>query len=33
MVKVTVLRIENNKIRLGFEAAANVAIHRLEVGE
>lgn len=33
LVKVTVLGIENGKVRLGFEAAADVPIHRLEVWE
>ena len=31
LVKVTVLGIENGKVRLGFEAADDVAVHRLEV--
>jgi carbon storage regulator CsrA len=30
-LKVTVLGIENGKVRLGFEAAHNVPVHRLEV--
>jgi carbon storage regulator len=33
MLKVTVLGIERGKVRLGFEAAANVPVHRLEVWE
>ena len=33
VVKVTVLGIENGKVRLGFEAAKNLPIHRLEVWE
>jgi carbon storage regulator len=33
VVKITVLGIENGKVRLGFEAAANVPVHRMEVWE
>jgi carbon storage regulator CsrA len=33
LLKVTVLGIENGKVRLGFEAAENVPVHRLEVWE
>ena len=33
LVKVTVLGIENGKVRLGFEAADDVPVHRLEVWE
>ena len=33
LVKITVLAIENGKVRLGFEAAKDVAVHRLEVWE
>ena len=33
MLKVTVLGIDNGKVRLGFEAADSVPIHRLEVWE
>ena len=33
MLKVTVLGIERGKVRLGFEAAADVPVHRLEVWE
>ena len=33
LLKVTVLGIENGKVRLGFEAANEVPIHRLEVWE
>jgi carbon storage regulator CsrA len=33
LLKVTVLEIENGKVRLGFEADNNVAIHRSEVWE
>jgi carbon storage regulator len=33
LLKVTVLGIENGKVRLGFEAAEDVPIHRLEVWE
>lgn len=31
LLKVTVLGIERGKVRLGFEAADNVPVHRLEV--
>jgi carbon storage regulator len=33
MLKVTVLGIENGKVRLGFEAPEDVPVHRLEVWE
>ena len=33
MVKLTVLGIENGRVRLGFEAPAEVPVHRLEVWE
>ena len=33
LLKVTVLGIENGKVRLGFEAADEVPVHRLEVWE
>jgi len=33
LLKVTVLGIDNGKVRLGFEAADDVPIHRLEVWE
>jgi carbon storage regulator len=33
MLKVTVLGIDRGKVRLGFEAAADVPVHRLEVWE
>ncbi len=33
LLKVTVLGIEHNKVRLGFEAASDVPVHRLEVWE
>ena len=33
LLKVTVLGIEQGKVRLGFEAAENVPVHRLEVWE
>jgi carbon storage regulator CsrA len=33
LLKVTVLGIEQNKVRLGFEAASDVPVHRLEVWE
>jgi carbon storage regulator CsrA len=33
LLKVTVLGIDNGKVRLGFEAAEHVPVHRLEVWE
>ena len=33
ILKVTVLRIKSGSVVLGFEAAADVAVHRLEVWE
>jgi len=33
LLKVTVLGIDNGKVRLGFEAAQEVPVHRLEVWE
>lgn len=33
VLKVTVLEIKSGSVRLGFEAAANVPVHRLEVWE
>jgi len=33
LLKVTVLGIDKGKVRLGFEAAENVPVHRLEVWE
>jgi carbon storage regulator len=33
LLKVIVLGIENGKVRLGFEAADDVPVHRLEVWE
>jgi carbon storage regulator len=33
LLKVTVLEIQNGKVRLGFEAARDVRVHRLEVWE
>lgn len=33
LLKVIVLGIENSKVRLGFEASNDVAIHRLEIWE
>ena len=33
LLKVTVLEIGSNKVRLGFEADAKVPVHRLEVWE
>jgi carbon storage regulator len=33
LLKVTVLDIKNGKVRLGFDADANVPVHRLEVWE
>ncbi|TMQ33339.1 MAG: carbon storage regulator [Planctomycetota bacterium] len=33
MLKVTVLDIQRGQVRLGFEAEADVPVHRLEVWE
>lgn len=33
LLKVTVLEIGNGKVRLGFEAPADVPVHRTEVWE
>jgi carbon storage regulator len=33
ILKVTVLDVKAGKVRLGFEAAADVPVHRLEVWE
>jgi carbon storage regulator CsrA len=33
LLKVTVLGIQHGKVRLGFEAADHVPVHRLEVWE
>ena len=33
MLKVTVVEVIRGKVRLGFEAAAGVAVHRAEVWE
>ena len=33
MVKVTVVEIRNGRVRLGFEADADVPVHRMEVWE
>ena len=33
MVRVTVVEVIRGKVRLGFEAAAGVAVHRAEVWE
>ena len=33
LLKVTVLEIQHGKVRLGFEAGADVPVHRLEVWE
>ena len=33
MLKVTVLEIKGGRVRLGFEAADDVPVHRLEVWE
>jgi carbon storage regulator CsrA len=33
MVKVTVLEIRNGRVRLGFDASAEVPVHRAEVWE
>jgi len=33
MLKVTVVEIKNGRVRLGFEAATGIPVHRLEVWE
>ena len=33
MIQVTVLEIKNGRVRLGFEADADVPVHRMEVWE
>ena len=33
IIKVTVLGIKNGQVRLGFEADADVPVHRMEVWE
>ena len=33
LLKVTVLEVKNGSVRLGFEAAAEVPIHRWEIWE
>jgi len=33
LLKVTVLEIKNDRVRLGFEAAAEIPVHRSEVWE
>jgi len=33
LLKVTVLEIRNNKVKLGFEVDAKVPVHRLEIWE
>ena len=33
LLKVTVLEVKNGSVRLGFEAAADVPIHRWEIWE
>jgi carbon storage regulator len=33
MIKITVVEIRNGRVRLGFEADADVPVHRLEVWE
>jgi carbon storage regulator len=33
LLKVTVIEIKNGRVRLGFEAAAKIPVHRLEVWE
>jgi len=33
LLKVTVLEIKNDRVRLGFEAAAEIPVHRAEVWE
>jgi len=33
LLKVTVVEIKNGRVRLGFEAAVGIPVHRLEVWE
>jgi carbon storage regulator CsrA len=33
LIRITVLEIESGKVRLGFEAAEDIPVHRLEVWE
>jgi len=33
VLRITVLQIDNGRVRLGFEADADVPVHRLEVWE
>ncbi len=33
LLKVTVVEIKNGRVRLGFEAASGIPVHRLEVWE
>ncbi|MGP0066779.1 MAG: carbon storage regulator [Isosphaeraceae bacterium] len=33
LLKVTVVEIKNGRVRLGFEAATGIPVHRLEVWE
>ena len=33
LLKVTVLEIKNDRVRLGFEAPAEIPVHRAEVWE
>jgi carbon storage regulator len=33
LLKVTVLEIKNDRVRLGFEAPADIPVHRAEVWE
>jgi carbon storage regulator CsrA len=33
MIQVTVLEIKNGRVRLGFDADADVPVHRMEVWE
>ncbi len=33
LLKVTVVEIKNGRVRLGFEAATKIPVHRLEVWE
>ncbi len=33
LLKITVVEIKNGRVRLGFEAAAGIPVHRLEVWE
>jgi carbon storage regulator CsrA len=33
LLKITVLEVSNGKVKLGFDVAADVPVHRLEVWE